>query len=85
MISQRPIAHRSPANVSHARSSRLTTPRGRHIYNTIEHLHLRHLFTGEPTYWSSDRNKLPDLLDFCVTKGIPPNYSTAYRQTTLRS
>jgi hypothetical protein len=33
---------------------------------------LKHLFTGEPTYWPSDRNKLPELVDFCVTKGIPP-------------
>jgi hypothetical protein len=36
----------------------------------MEHLHLRHFSTGEPTYWPSDRNKLPDLLDFCVAKGI---------------
>jgi hypothetical protein len=26
--------------------------------------------TGEPTYWPSDRNKIPDLLDFAITKGI---------------
>jgi hypothetical protein len=32
---------------------------------------------GEPTYWPSDRNKLTDLLDFCVTKGIPPNSAAA--------
>jgi hypothetical protein len=36
----------------------------------MEHLHLPHLSTGEPTYWPSDRNKLTDLLDFCVGKGI---------------
>jgi hypothetical protein len=29
------------------------------------------LSTGEPTYWPSDPNKQTDLLDFCVTKGIP--------------
>jgi hypothetical protein len=43
----------------------------------MEHLHLRHLSTGEPTYWPSDINKLPDLVDFCVTKGIPPTSATA--------
>jgi len=29
-----------------------------------------HLSTCQPTYWPSDTNKLPDLLDFCITKGI---------------
>jgi hypothetical protein len=51
--------------------SRLITPRGREILRTMEQLNLPHLSTGEPTYWPSDRNKLPDLLDFCITKGIP--------------
>jgi hypothetical protein len=32
---------------------------------------------GEPTYWPSDRNKLPDLVDFCVTKGIPQDFAVA--------
>jgi hypothetical protein len=32
---------------------------------------------GEPTYWPSDRNKLPDLVDFCVTKGIPQDFTVA--------
>jgi hypothetical protein len=27
--------------------------------------------TGEPTYWPSDRRKVPDLIDFGVVKGIP--------------
>jgi hypothetical protein len=53
-------------NAKHtAWGSHLITPRGRKMYKTMEHLHLRHLSTGEPTYWPSDRYKLPDLLDFC--------------------
>jgi hypothetical protein len=32
---------------------------------------------GEPTYWPIDRNKLPDLMDFCVTKGIPQDFAVA--------
>jgi hypothetical protein len=44
--------------------SRLITPRGREILRTMEQLNLQ-LSTGEPTYWPSDRNKLPDLLEFC--------------------
>jgi hypothetical protein len=52
-------------NAKHtAWGSRPITPREREIYKTMEHLHLRHLSMGEPTYWPSDRNKLPDLFDF---------------------
>jgi hypothetical protein len=38
---------------------------------------LIHLPIGEPTYWQSDRNKLPDLVDFCVTRGIPQDFAVA--------
>jgi hypothetical protein len=48
--------------------SRLITPRGREVLKTLERNNLEDLSTGEPTYWSYDRNKLPDLVDFCVTK-----------------
>jgi hypothetical protein len=43
----------------------------------MERNNLKHLSTGESTYWPSDRNKLPDLLDFCVTKGIPQDFAIA--------
>jgi hypothetical protein len=43
----------------------------------MESQHLHHLSTGELTYWPSDTNKLPDLVDFCVTKGIPPASAVA--------
>jgi len=50
--------------------SRLTTPKGRNLLKAIHHLNLKYLSTGQPTYWPADPNKLPDLLDFAVTKGI---------------
>jgi hypothetical protein len=31
---------------------------------------LQHLSSSQPTYWPSDMAKQPDLLDFCITKGI---------------
>jgi len=34
---------------------------------------LSHVSTGEPTYWPSDRRKVPDLIDFGVVKRIPVN------------
>jgi endonuclease/exonuclease/phosphatase family metal-dependent hydrolase len=59
-------------NAKHtAWGSRLISPRGREVLKTMEQLNLNHISTGEPTYWPSDCKKLPDLLDFCVTKGIP--------------
>jgi exonuclease III len=57
--------------------SRLITPRGREVLKTMKRNNLHPLSTGEPTYWSSDRNKLPDLVDFCVTKGIPRDFAVA--------
>ncbi|PNF20480.1 RNA-directed DNA polymerase from mobile element jockey [Cryptotermes secundus] len=53
--------------------SRLISPRGRTIQNFIERFHYNHHSSGEPTYWPTDRNKLPDLVDFCISKGIPHN------------
>jgi hypothetical protein len=44
---------------------------------TIERLNHRHLSSGESTYWPTDRNKVPDLVDFCVTKCISPDYISA--------
>jgi hypothetical protein len=58
-------------------SSRLITPRGREVHRTMERNNLKHLSTGEPTHWTSDRNELPDLVDFCVTKGIPQDFAVA--------
>jgi len=34
----------------------------------MQNNNLKHLSTRQPTYWPSDPNKIPDLLDFCVTK-----------------
>ena len=31
---------------------------------------LMYVSTGQPTYWSSDKRKILDLLDFGITKGI---------------
>jgi hypothetical protein len=43
----------------------------------MERNKLKYLSMGEPTYWASERNKLPDLMDFCVTKGIPQDFAVA--------
>jgi hypothetical protein len=51
--------------------------RGHKVLKTMERNNLKHLSMGEPTYWPSDRNKVPDLVDFCVTKGIPQDFAVA--------
>jgi hypothetical protein len=43
----------------------------------MERNNLKHLSMGETTYWPSDRTKLPDLVDFRVTKGIPQDFAEA--------
>jgi exonuclease III len=51
--------------------SRLITPRGCKVLKTMERNNLKHLSTGEPTYWPSDRNKLPDVVDFVLQRLFP--------------
>lgn len=54
--------------------SRIVIPRGRTFLKSIEINRLTHISTGEPTYWPTDVNKLPDLLDFFITKNLSPRY-----------
>jgi exonuclease III len=65
--------------------SRLITPRGRVLLKTMESNHLTHLSTGQPTYRPSDVNKLPDLVDFCVTKGVSSDFAVAQSCLDLSS
>jgi hypothetical protein len=44
-----------------------------------------HLSTSEPTYWPSDWNNLPALVDFCVTKDITQNFTIAKSYFDLSS
>jgi hypothetical protein len=44
-----------------------------------------HLSSGEPTYWPSDPNKLPDLLDFFNTKGTSSNDAAIVNSLELTS
>lgn len=54
--------------------SRLITPKGTQLKNAMSSEGYNYVSTGEPTYWPTDPNKLPDLLDFFVTNGISSNY-----------
>lgn len=50
--------------------SRLITPRGRNLFKIIMNNGYDIASCGQPTYWPTDRRKIPDLIDFAVTKNI---------------
>ena len=53
--------------------SRNTTPPGRTLEKYIRNNNLNILSTGTPTYWPTDLNKKPDILDFAVTRRLNKN------------
>lgn len=63
-------------NAKHTvRGSRLITTKGSELKKAIIEKGGRHHSTGsKPTYWPTDRNKIPDLLDFFITKKVSPNF-----------
>lgn len=50
--------------------SRLITPKGRCLFNAISKMGLDVISSGEPTHWPTDSQKIPDVIDFGVTKNI---------------
>jgi exonuclease III len=50
--------------------SRLITLKGKNLLDAIQQDNLRYLSTGEPTYWPTDGNNIPDLLNFAITKRL---------------
>lgn len=54
--------------------SRMTTDRGRTLFKIIKENKGEFVSTGKPTYWPTDPNKTPDLIDFFIYKNISANY-----------
>lgn len=54
--------------------SRLTTTKGKELLEAIKEYKCEALSTGKPTYWPTDPNKIPDLIDFFITKNISANF-----------
>lgn len=54
----------------HQWGSRLITTKGRELLKAIHTNNLEIISTCEPTYWPTDTEKTPDIIDFCITKGI---------------
>ena len=53
------------------------SPRGRQLYEAMQKEKLFPISTGEPTYWPSDKDKTPDLIDLAVVKGINHEHFSA--------
>jgi len=56
------------------RGARTTTTKGRELLKVIEQSKYNILSTATPTYWPSDPQKTPDLLDFFITHGLSESY-----------
>ena len=50
--------------------SRLTSTKGKELYKAIEELKCQVHSTHKPTYWPTDPDKIPDVIDFFITKNI---------------
>lgn len=65
--------------------SRLITPRGRQLLSSINYLSLDVTSPNSPTCWPSDINKIPDLIDFCISKNMSPKLHKCYTLPELSS
>ena len=50
--------------------SRLITTKGRELAKIMHTNNYYFISTGSPTYWPTETNKTPDLLDLFITNGI---------------
>lgn len=50
--------------------SRLTSPKGKQLLQAIRKQNLNCTSGGSPTYWPTDRRKIPDVIDLVITKNI---------------
>lgn len=62
-------------NAKHtAWGSRLVTSKDRELLKAINECLCDYISSRKPNYWSADNNKIPELIDFYITKGISANY-----------
>ena len=57
----------------------------RALLNCINNSKLSFASPGSPTCWPTDPKKIPDLIDFCVTIGIPNQHIKASGSLELSS
>lgn len=52
------------------------TPKGRQLYAAAKAISCHFQSTGRPTYWPTDREKMPSLVDFFVLRNIVSSYAS---------
>lgn len=65
--------------------SRLTTTKGSELRKAVRETGCNYHSTGKPTYWPTDVNKIPDLLDFFISRKVSPNFTEAEENFDLDS
>ncbi|KAL4097143.1 hypothetical protein QTP88_021967 [Uroleucon formosanum] len=55
--------------------SRLITTKGRELFKSANIIKAQFISPRKPTYWPTDPNKLPEVIDFYVMNGISSNYT----------
>ena len=65
--------------------SRITQTTGRKLFSAVSDYGCEFISTGKPTYWPTNPNKIPDLIDILVTKNISPNYMGIEKGCDLNS
>lgn len=65
--------------------SRLTTTKGKELLMAVNEYHCEVHSTRKPTYWPTDRTKIPDLIDFFITKHISSNCVEVEEEFDLNS
>ncbi len=53
--------------------SRLISPKGCNLHNSMVANDVRHTSSRQPTYWPADTSKIPDCIDFFLTKNVAPS------------
>lgn len=54
--------------------SRLITTKGKELRQAIREMGCNIHTSGRPTYWPTDTAKIPDVLDFFISKRVSPNF-----------
>lgn len=55
------------------------------MLEAVTELGCKYHSTGRPTYWSTDKNKIPDLLDFFISRKLPANYISIEEESDVYS
>lgn len=64
----------------------MTTPKGKELVKAMKSNNLQDV-AGEPTYWPSGRNKIPDAIDclsqnVLTSKNVKPSHALIYHLIT---